>query len=151
MEVKTGTITVTSNAFAEGNKIPAKYTCTGQSISPELKWSGAPTSTQAWALIMEDPDAPSGTFTHWVLFNIPANTTELPEGAKNIGVEGQNSGRRNGYTGPCPPSGTHRYFFHLYALDGNLNWQAGATRQEVDSALAGHILGQGTLMGTYNK
>lgn len=147
-----GTLTVTSTAFAEGGDIPVKFTCNGQSVSPELKWSGGPTTTQSFALIVDDPDAPIGTFTHWVAYDIPANTTELGEGAQNIGKSGNNGAGRTGFIGPCPPSGTHRYLFQVYALDtAALNLKDGATRDDLRNAMQGHILAQGTLTGRYGK
>ncbi len=145
-------LTVTSAAFAEGANIPSKYTCTGESVSPPLQWSGAPAQTKSYALIVEDPDAPSGTFYHWVDFNIPASQTQISEGAKNVGTPGKYSAGKLGYTGPCPPSGTHRYIFNLYALDvPSLNLGQGATRDQVQNAIQSHILAQGKLMGRYAK
>lgn len=147
-----GVLTVTSAAFAEGASIPKQYTCDGASLSPPLKWSGAPAQTASFALIVDDPDAPAGTFTHWVTFDIPSNQTNIPEGAKNVGKAGRNSAGRNGYIGPCPPSGTHRYIFNIYALDvPTLNLSEGASRDEVFNAVKGHILAQGMLMGRYGR
>lgn len=147
-----GTLTVTSTAFAEGGDIPAKFTCNGQSVSPELKWSGAQPATQSYALIVDDPDAPIGTFTHWVAYDIPAGTREIGEGAQPTGKGGNNSTGRTGFIGPCPPSGTHRYLFQVYALDtAALNLKEGATRDDVRKAMQGHILAQGTLTGRYGK
>jgi Raf kinase inhibitor-like YbhB/YbcL family protein len=145
-------LTVTSAAFTEGADIPKKYTCDGAGVSPPLKWSGAPAQTLSFALIVDDPDAPVGTFTHWVAFDIPSNQTEIPEGSKNVGKEGRNSAGRNGYIGPCPPSGTHRYIFNVYALDvPALKLNEGAARDEVSNAIKGHILAEGTLMGRYRR
>ncbi len=145
-------LNVTSTAFTEGANIPKKYTCDGASVSPPLKWSGAPAQTLSFALIVDDPDAPVGTFTHWVAFDIPSNQTEISEGAKNVGRAGQNSAGRNGYIGPCPPSGTHRYIFNVYALDvPALNLNEGAARDEVSNAIKGHILAEGMLMGRYGR
>jgi len=147
-----GTLTVTSAAFTEGANIPKVYSCDGQSISPPLQWTGAPAQTASFALIVVDPDAPSGTFTHWVAFDIPANVTDIQEGAKNVGKAGQNGARRNGYTGPCPPSGSHRYIFNVYALDiASLDLSEGATRDQVENAIKGHILAQGALVGRYSR
>lgn len=147
-----GGLTLTSAAFAEGGSIPKKYTCDGSSISPPLKWSGAPANAASFALIVDDPDAPSGTFTHWVAFDIPANQTEIPEGAQNVERAGQNGARKNGYTGPCPPSGTHHYVFKLYALDiPLLGLNEGATKAQVMTAIQGHILAQGQLIGLYGR
>ncbi len=146
------TLTITSTAFAEGANIPVKYTCGGESISPPIKWTGAPAATKSFALIMDDPDAPVGTFTHWVVFDIPATQSEIAEGAKGGGVQGQNGARGNGYTGPCPPFGTHRYFFKIYALDvASIGLSEGAARDQVEKALQGHILAQGSLMGRYGR
>ncbi len=145
-------LTVTSAAFTDGASIPGKYSCKGESISPPLKWSGAPAQTKSYALIVQDPDAPSGTFYHWVDFNIPASTTQSPEGAQNVGTPGKNGAGKLGYTGPCPPSGTHRYIFNLYALDvTTLRVNEGATHDQVESAIQGHILAQGQLMGRFSK
>jgi Raf kinase inhibitor-like YbhB/YbcL family protein len=149
-------IQLTSPAFAYGEKIPVRYTCEGDDISPPLQWTGAPVETRSYALIMDDPDAPRGIWVHWVLFNLPGETVELapavptlpqlPSGARH----GRNTAGDMGYAGPCPPPGKpHRYFFRLYALDIMLNLPPGVTRAEVEAAMDQHILGQGTLMGTY--
>ncbi len=144
-------LTVTSSAFNAGASIPKKYTCDGASVSPPLQWSGAPANTQSYALIVEDPDAPSGTFIHWVDYDIPAAQTELAEGAQ-VGQQGLNGARKPGYTGPCPPSGTHRYIFNLYALDvPKLGVTTPATRDQVQQAMQGHILAQGQLLGRYAR
>ena len=153
---RAGQISLTSPAFAYGEKIPVRFTCEGDDISPPLQWSGAPVETRSYALIMDDPDAPRGTWLHWVLFNLPGETVELapavptlpelPSGARH----GRNTANDMAYAGPCPPVGKpHRYFFRLYALDIMLNLRAGATRGELERAMDQHILGQGTLMGTY--
>jgi len=152
-------IDLTSTAFAQGQAIPAKYTCVGDAasslkdVSPPLTWGEPPADTQSFALIMDDPDAPNGTWDHWILFNIPASTRELPESMPvNSGFPGgNNSWGRTGYGGPCPPSGTHRYFFRLYALDEMLAISPGATKGELEKAMVGHILAQGELMGTFTK
>ena len=152
-------IELTSTAFAQGQAIPAKYTCVGDAasslkdVSPPLIWGEPPPDTQSFALIMDDPDAPNGTWDHWILFNIPASTRELPESMPvNSGFPGgNNSWGRTGYGGPCPPSGTHRYFFRLYALDEMLAISPGATKGELEKAMVGHILAQGELMGTFTK
>lgn len=148
---------LTSNAFSQGDSIPAKYTCDGQDISPPLGWSDPPEGTRSFALINDDPDAPVGTWDHWVIYNVPSEArslpeavssdAELPDGSRN----GQNSWRRLGYGGPCPPSGTHRYFFKLYALDTSLGLEPGAGKQQVLTAMEGHILGQAELMGVYSR
>ena len=145
-------LTLTSDAFANGQSIPAKYTCKGKNISPALAWTEPPAGTQSLALIMDDPDAPGGTWVHWVLFNIPVGTRTLPEDlhASSISV-GKNSWGDMRYGGPCPPSGTHRYFFKLYALDSNLSLSPGATKDRVLKAMDGHTLAQAELVGTFSK
>ena len=149
---------LTSTAFSEGHPIPTKHTCDGQDASPPLKWGGAPAATKTLALIADDPDAPAGTWVHWVLWNLPAGTTELAEGLPrseslpNGGKQGVNDFKRSGYGGPCPPAGKpHRYFFKVYALDIPLELKADATKKEVERAMIGHILAQGQLMGTYQR
>lgn len=143
---------LTSTAFSQGASIPSEYTCDGADVSPPLAWSGAPEAVGSFALIMDDPDAPAGTWVHWVLYNLPAETNELPQGAPaDAGLQGQNSWSRTGYGGPCPPSGEHRYFFKLYALDAPLELADGATKDELLQAMDGHILAQGQLMGTYSR
>ena len=152
------TIQVTSSAFGDGERIPAKFTCDREDISPPLRWSGVPEGTQSLALIMDDPDAPVGTWVHWVLYDLSSALTALPEGLATsptlpgIGVQGVNDFRRSGYGGPCPPRGSeHRYFFKLYALDAALNLGPGKTKPEVEKAMRGHILAQGQLMGRYGR
>jgi Raf kinase inhibitor-like YbhB/YbcL family protein len=155
----TMSLTVTSDAFANGQSIPAKYSCVGKNISPGLTWNEPPAATQSFALIVDDPDAPMGTWVHWVLFNIPANTRDLPEelpiSGKNVDPNaiyvGKNSSGNTRYDGPCPPSGTHRYYFKLYALDTTLSLQPGATKEQVLVEMKGHLLAQGELMGTFSK
>ena len=148
-------IQLTSSAFKEGEPIPSKYTCDGQDISPPLKWSNLPEGTKSLALISDDPDAPMGTWIHWVIYNIPPTVTELEQGVPtskelpNRAKQGINDFRKIGYGGPCPPSGTHRYFFKLYALDSELNLAPGATKNNLLNAMEGHILGMGQLMGIY--
>lgn len=150
-------LNVSSTAFTAGQAIPAQYTCKGQGISPPLAWSGAPAGVKSFALIMDDPDAPMGTFVHWVLYNLPAASGALPEaipaGPKltDGSVQGSNSAGRSGYTGPCPPSGTHRYFFKIYALDVLLDPGAGAGKEQLLRAMDGHIVSQGELMGTFRQ
>jgi Raf kinase inhibitor-like YbhB/YbcL family protein len=149
---KTMALDVRSSAFSEGKSIPEKYTCDGQNISPPMKWSGAPEKTKSIAIICEDPDAPSGTFTHWVLYDLPSTTSELAEGSSVGGKEGVNGFGNKGYGGPCPPSGpAHRYFFRIYALDTESLGNAGSSREDVTSAMHGHILAQGQLMGRYKR
>ena len=144
---------ITSDAFANGQSIPAKYSCVGKNISPALAWNEPPAGTQSFALIVDDPDAPFGTWVHWVLFNIPASTRNLQEDTPTpsaISV-GKNSSGNMRYDGPCPPSGTHRYFFKLYALDATISLQPGATKEQLLDAMKGHILAQGEMMGTFSK
>ena len=146
------TMELKSDAFASGQSIPAKYGCTGKNISPALTWSSAPAGTQSYALIVDDPDAPMGTWVHWVLYNIPSGTTSLAENTDASGIlVGKNSANHMRYDGPCPPSGTHRYFFKLYALDSTLSLSPGATKEQLLNAMKGHILAQGELMGTFSK
>jgi Raf kinase inhibitor-like YbhB/YbcL family protein len=143
---------LSSPAFVDGGSIPQKYTCQGNGVSPELNWSEAPQGAKSFALIVDDPDALGSTFTHWVLFDIPAGAKQLAEGAGPIGVSGNNSASQTGYMGPCPPSGTHRYYFRLYALDvPSLNLDAGAARSEVEAAMKNHIVGTAETMGRYEK
>ena len=145
-------LTITSDVFASGQSIPAKYTCKGKNISPALSWTEPPAETQSLALIMDDPDAPGGTWVHWLLFNIPVNTRTLPEGLHTGSMSvGKNSWGDMQYGGPCPPSGTHRYFFKLYALDNNLSLSPGSTKDQLLKAMDGHILAQGELVGTFSK
>ncbi|HET89398.1 MAG TPA: YbhB/YbcL family Raf kinase inhibitor-like protein [Chloroflexi bacterium] len=146
-----------SDAFAPGEPIPPQYTCDGDDVSPPLQWTDPPPGTQSLALIMDDPDAPVGTWVHWVVYAIPADArgldeslppdAELPDGSRH----GRNSWRRNDYGGPCPPRGTHRYVFKLYALDMTLDLRAGATKKQLLQAMEGHILAQAELMGTYQR
>jgi Raf kinase inhibitor-like YbhB/YbcL family protein len=148
---------LSSTAFAEGEPIPQKYSCDGEDISPPMKWTDPPESTMSFALIADDPDAPVGTWVHWVLYNLPADTRSLPEAfpsdadVSDGSMNGENSWGQLGYGGPCPPSGTHRYFFKLYALDLNLDMAAGATKDELLQAMEGHILAETELMGTYSR
>ena len=148
---------LTSPAFTQGQPIPVKFSCKGADVSPALVWSEPPTGTKSFALIMDDPDAPMGTWVHWVLFNIPAAARGLPEGVPTSAtladgsVQGVTSARSAGYHGPCPPSGTHRYFFKLYALDTALNLTSSADKKAVEAAMEGHILAQAELMGTFSK
>jgi Raf kinase inhibitor-like YbhB/YbcL family protein len=146
--------TLTCSAFANGELIPKAYTCEGRNISPELHWSEAPANTQSFALIVDDPDAPGGTFTHWILFDVPADRQRLAEGEAAIGVAGKNDFGKAGYGGPCPPRGhgPHRYYFTLYALDvPALRLKSGAGRREVEKAMHGHILAQTQYLGRYER
>ena len=149
---------LTSSAFAVGGEIPNQYTCKGQDVSPALAWSGAPAHTASFAIIMDDPDAPAGTWVHWVMWDVPGSAHLLPEGvAKREQLDdgarqGRNSFGKIGYNGPCPPAGqTHRYFFRIYALDGKLDLQPAATREHSDDAMQGHILAQSEYMGTFHR
>jgi len=153
-----GAITVTSTAFTDGTTIPKQYTCEGKDMSPPLSWSGVPSSAKTVAMILDDPDAPMGTWTHWVIWNIPATTTTLSEGmAKDASVsggirQGKNSWPKTGYNGPCPPPGkAHRYYFTLYALDTSLSIPDSSNRSQLEAAMKGHILAQGQLLGMYAK
>ncbi len=155
-ETATMALVLTSPAFEQGVAIPRQYTCQGEDISPALAWTGAPSGTQSFALIMDDPDAPRETWVHWVVFNLPAEQTGLPaavvpDADLGGGIQGRNSWRANGYGGPCPPSGTHRYFFTLYALDTVLSLDESATKADVLAAMQGHILAEAQLMGTYQQ
>jgi Raf kinase inhibitor-like YbhB/YbcL family protein len=152
-------IEVTSAAFHEGETIPAQYTCDGDNVSPPLRWGRLPKDSQSLALICEDPDAPSGTFVHWLIFNLPPIVSDLPEAMPTYqdleetgAIQGRNDFNNIGYDGPCPPPGNpHRYYFRLYALDTKLELTAGAKKREFMHALEGHILGEGHLMGTYQR
>ncbi len=146
-----------SAAFNGGGMMPAKYTCDGMDVSPPLTWDNAPVGTKSFALICDDPDAPVGTWVHWVCYDIPAGTKSLPENVAKTetlttgGRQGVNDFRKAGYGGPCPPGGVHRYFFKLYALDTLLNLTSGTTKQELLKAMEGHILGEAQLMGKYKR
>lgn len=149
---------LSSPAFGAREEIPEKYTCDGLDVSPPLSWSGYPAETKSFVIIMEDPDAPGGAFTHWIIYNIPVEVVELPEGVpaedrlESGALQGINDFGRVGYGGPCPPPGeTHRYFFRIYALDTVLELPPGATREEVLAALEGHIVGEGGLTGLYGR
>ena len=145
-------------AFEHEAAIPEQFSCDGRSISPELSWSGAPEKTKSFALIMHDPDAPMpGGYTHWLVYNIPANVTGVPEAAPNQdqlpggGIQGKNSSGKYGYTGPCPPSGSHRYYFRLYALDAILKPDVGSNKESLERAMRGHILAEAEIMGKYQR
>ena len=144
-------MSLTSPAFNEGEAIPVQYSCDGENVSPDLDWFGIPEGTVSLAFIMDDPDAPVGTLIHWVLYNIPADMPGLQLGMTGVGVDGTNSWGTTGYGGPCPPGGTHRYYFKLYALDLSLDLEAGVNKEELLTAMDGHILGQAELMGTYTR
>ena len=149
---------ITSTAFPNGGNIPTKFTCDGADASPELSWTAPPSGTQSFALIADDPDAPVGNWTHWVLYDLPAGTASLPEDVPkseelpNGARQGRNDFRRIGYGGPCPPPGKpHRYFFRLYALNSKLNLKPGATKADVEKAMEGHVLAKAELMGKYRR
>jgi Raf kinase inhibitor-like YbhB/YbcL family protein len=157
-EERSMAIKMTSTAFADGQPVPTRHTCDGDDLSPSLAWTGIPDGTKSIALIADDPDAPAGTWVHWVLYNLPATATELPEGVAktealdNGAAQGTNDFKRIGYGGPCPPPGSpHRYFFKLYALESRLELAPGATKQQLLEALDGHVIAEGQLMGTYKR
>jgi Raf kinase inhibitor-like YbhB/YbcL family protein len=149
---------LSSEAFSAGETIPSRYTCDGEDTSPVLSWGDVPSNTEAFALIVDDPDAPGGVFTHWVLFNLPASAQGLPGGVPKTerlesgALQGRNGFGRIGYGGPCPPPGKpHRYRFSLYALDAPLDLEPGVTKQQVLNRMQGHILGETQLVGTYQR
>jgi len=150
-------IAITSTAFDEGGMIPREHTCDGRDISPPLAWAGVPEGAKSLAIICDDPDAPMGTWVHWVLFNIPTTASELSQGIpgdkflENGARHGINDFGTFGYGGPCPPSGTHRYYFKLYALDTELAQEPGITKAKLLAAMEGHILAEGRLMGRYTR
>ena len=139
--------------------IPKEYTCDGANISPQLAWDSMPEKTKSWALIVDDPDAPGKTWVHWVAFNIPGNVKEMPENIPahetlncfGEGRQGTNDFKKMGYGGPCPPTGAHRYYFHLYALDTDLTLDSSTTKEQLLKAIAGHVLAEGELMGKYQR
>jgi Raf kinase inhibitor-like YbhB/YbcL family protein len=149
-------IRLNTGAFAEGGEIPKLHTCDGGDLSPSLEWTGEPDGAQSFALIMDDPDAPAGTWNHWLLYDLPASVRVLPQGYRPgaLGVSGTNDFGKTGYGGPCPPRGhgSHRYFFRLYAVDvPSLGLKAGVKRAELDQALKGHILAETGYMGRYER
>lgn len=148
-------MSLSSIAFKDGQPIPVDYTCDGKNVSPQLRWSGAPANTQSLLLIVDDPDAPAGVWTHWLLWNLSTDTSELAEDfakSPSTAKQGTNDFKKLGYGGPCPPAGKmHRYFFRIFALDTTLDLPAGATRKQVDAAVAKHVLAMGQLMGTYQR
>lgn len=156
------TIHIESQAFTSGGSIPKLYTCDGKDVSPPLTWSGIPEHTRSLALICEDPDAPRGTWTHWVLFDLPASVGGLGEGLPGqervkvtadgaTALQGKNDFGKTGYGGPCPPRGTHHYFFKIYALDAVLSLGPKTTRQDLLHSIKGHVMAEGELMGTYSR
>jgi Raf kinase inhibitor-like YbhB/YbcL family protein len=142
---------ITSSAFQEGGNIPSRFTCDGSDISPPLQIAGVPSEAKSLVLIADDPDAPSGLFTHWLVWNIPPQTNSIAEGGTPKGVHGANDFGKSGYRGPCPPPGTHRYSFKIFALDRELDLRALAKRSQVDAAMKGHIIAQGELVGRYAR
>jgi Raf kinase inhibitor-like YbhB/YbcL family protein len=142
---------ITSPAFQHTKEIPSEYTCDGSDTSPELNIGDVPEDTKSLVLINDDPDAPGRTWDHWIVFNMPSHVTKIEKGKEPEGVAGTNSWGRTGYGSPCPPSGTHRYFFKLYALDTYLDLEVGSTKVELESAMAGHIIDSAELMGTYKR
>lgn len=141
---------IKSSVFENNKLIPKKYTCDGDEINPPLSIEGTPKGTKTLVLIMDDPDAPGGTFDHWIVWNIPASTVTVNENSAP-GTEGLNSGGRRGYYGPCPPSGTHRYFFKLYALDCELKSGPSSRKKDVEKAFSGHVLAETKLVGLYRR
>jgi Raf kinase inhibitor-like YbhB/YbcL family protein len=146
-----GRMKITSPAFHEGANIPSKFTCDGSNTSPPLQITGAPPEAKSLALISDDPDAPGGSFAHWVVWNIPPQTGSIAEGSAPKGVQGTNDFGKSGYGSPCPPSGTHRYYFRVFALDRELDLHSGAKRSQLDAAMKGHVLAQGELIGRYAR
>lgn len=151
------TIQLQSSAFAANASIPEQYTCDGEDRSPPLRWEALPSETQSLVLIADDPDAPGGTFVHWVLYNLPPQTRQLPSGVAPDSqgpyqsIQGKNGFGKIGYRGPCPPSGTHRYFFKIYALDQEIEIAPGAKKNKVLRAVKDHIIATGELMGRYSR
>lgn len=154
---RSSTVQLTSMVFGNNTSIPDKYTCKGASVSPPLSWTAGPQGTKSYVLIVDDPDAPRGVFTHWVIFNIPFSVNKLDENipknatVEGVGVQGVNGARNTGYTGPCPPSGTHHYIFTLYALDTVLDIAPKSTKDQVLDAMKGHVLATSVLVGLYSK
>jgi Raf kinase inhibitor-like YbhB/YbcL family protein len=142
---------ITSSAFQEGGNIPSKFTCDGSDSSPPLQITGVPSEAKTLVLIADDPDAPGGLFTHWLVWNIPTQTNSIAEGSAPKGMHGTNDFGKSGYKGPCPPPGTHRYSFKIFALDRELDLRPGARRSQVDAAMKGHIIAQGELVGRYAR
>lgn len=150
-------MTITSSVFEEGGMIPVKYSCDGDDLSPPLSWSDVPETTKSFALISDDPDAPVGTWVHWVIYNIPGSSSGLNEGIptdkalSDGSIQGSNSWKKVGYGGPCPPGGTHRYYFKLYALDTELDLGPGASKKELERAMKGHVVAEDQLMGRFSR
>ena len=142
---------ITSSAFQQGANIPSKFTCDGANTNPPLQISDVPPEAKSLVLIVDDPDAPSGLFTHWAVWNTSPQTNTIAEGSTPKGVQGTNDFGRSGYGGPCPPSGMHRYYFKIFALDQELDLPFGAKRSPLDAAMKGHVIAQGELMGRYSR
>lgn len=142
---------ISSSAFADRGSIPSKYTCDGANSSPPLAFASVPAGAKSLALVVDDPDAPGGTFDHWIVWNIPPNTTSIGEGQSPQGTSGRNGFGKSGYGGPCPPNGEHRYQFKLYALDTTLNLPAGASKADLERAMNGHTLAQAQIVGRYRR
>jgi len=142
-------LTITSSVFGNNGFIPAKYTCDGADVNPPLKIQGIPEGTQSLVLIIDDPDAPMGTWDHWVVWNIPP--VEKIDEDSVPGIEGPNSSNKRSYGGPCPPSGTHRYFFKVYALDTKLDLKPNSRKKDVERGIKGHILAKGEIVGLYRR
>jgi len=156
-EVAVKKIEVRSSAFGEGERIPSEFTCDGANVSPPIVWSGIPPHTQSIAIIVDDPDVPSGDWAHWVIYDLPPSLMGIQAGAPASeklpagGIQGRTNFGRIGYGGPCPPKGAHRYFFKVYTLDAMLHLKSGATKKELLEAMRGHVLGEGALMGRYER
>ena len=142
---------ITSSAFHEGGNIPSKFTCDGSDTSPPLQITGIPSEAKSLVLIADDPDAPGGLFTHWLVWNIPPQTNSIAERSAPKGVHGTNDFGKPDYKGPCPPPGTHRYSFKVFALDRELDLRGGAKRGQLDAAMKGHVIAQGELVGRYAR
>jgi Raf kinase inhibitor-like YbhB/YbcL family protein len=142
---------ISSSAFGDGGSIPAKYTCDGADTSPPLSIEGIPAAAKSLALIMDDPDAPGGTFDHWILWNIDPKTTAIAEGQSPPGAAGRNGFGKNGYGGPCPPSGEHRYYFKIYAIDTTLNLPPSSKKTDLQNAMKSHTLADAQVMGRYKR
>ncbi len=144
---------IESDAFENNSEIPLKYGCKGENVNPGLNISGIPEETKTIALIMDDPDAPMGTFVHWIVFNFPVSDSEVSIGEDSVpnGKQGTNDFKKIGYGGPCPPSGTHQYFFKAYALDSELDLGEGCSKNELEESMKGHVLDNAELIGKYSK
>jgi Raf kinase inhibitor-like YbhB/YbcL family protein len=144
-------IRITSSAFQEGGNVPSKFTCDGSDTSPPLQISGVPSGTKSLVLIADDPDAPGGLFTHWLVWNMSPQTSSIEQGSAPKGMHGTNDFGKSGYGAPCPPSGAHRYYFRVFALDRELNLASGAKRSQLDAAMKDHVIAEGELMGRYRR